>query len=221
MIAIKYITHVDNGAPLTATDCVSSIAFDRFGIDGAQPAIQQLARSELLLSDLAFIDAGERAIHASFHDPSPDAVRSPTRQNLRPHTPTPTCAHTRTRHSRLSFPGAYRCEMAVLRSRRWHTPSHRHLLPSPPRATRLVRSLERSGCVGRSDPRTRPCESWPLARSLAARSALQQLPLLLPLRLRLPWLQARALSPSHEPLARRSARPYCRTQPAHRPGCGA
>ena len=89
------------------------------------------------------------------------------------------------------------------------------------RQSRDSRAARRSGRVGRCGPRTRPCESRPRARSLAARSAVQRPPLPPPPRPRLPWPRARPPSPSPDPLALRSARPCDRARPACRPGYGA
>ena len=136
---------------------------------------------------------------------SPDALSKAARQHLLPFSSSPT--HADVCHSCLTFSGAYRCETPRGETARRLAPAHRLLLRSPPPVVRLSRPARRSERVGRCGPRTRPCESRPRARSLAARSAVQRPRLPPRLRPCLPWLQARPPSSSQEPVALRSARP--------------
>ena len=89
-----------------------------------------------------------------------------------------------------------RCEGCI-----WLSPAQRVPLRLLSRVEQLSRLLRRTGRVRRCGPRTCPCESLPGARSLAAHSAVQWLPVTLPLRPSLPWPQLRPHSPSLEPLA--------------------
>ena len=89
-----------------------------------------------------------------------------------------------------------RCEGCI-----WLSPAQRVPLRLPSRVEQLSRLLRHTGRVRRCGPRTCPCESLPGARSLAAHSAVQWLPVTLPLRPSLPWPHLRPHSPSLEPLA--------------------
>ena len=109
-----------------------------------------------------------------------------------------------------------RCEDCI-----WLSPAQRVPIRLPSRVEQLSRLLRRTGRVGRCGPRTCPCESLPGARWLAAHSAVQWLPVTLPLRLSLPWPWLRPHNPSQEPGALGSARPCPRARQARRAGSGA
>jgi hypothetical protein len=190
------------------------------GISSTVAGWQFVVREECAaLSYFAFTRPGECSIHATHHDTSPDALRSPTHQNpLRPGL----LMHTFTCVIRvLPFSGVHRSEAAATQSRRQLAASRRVLLPLRPQVARLARSARRSGCVGRCSPRTRLCESRPRARSLATRSAAHW-PCWLPRpRSGLPGSQARPPSLCREPSAVCHARPCDRARPAWRQGCDA
>jgi hypothetical protein len=197
-----------------ASKLVSTFAVDRYGFDGGWLASSGARGVCRFFSYFAFIRPGEYSIHPTLQDTSPDALRSPARQNplrsdLLMHTLT--CVILV-----LPFPGVHRCEAAATRSCRRLASLHRVLLALPPRVARLARSARRSGCVGRCSPRTRPCESRPRARSLATRSAAHW-PCWLPRpRSGLPGSQARPPSLSREPSAVCHARPCDCARPARR-----
>ena len=218
MIIITSPAYVDDGAPFTALYSRAPIDVVIYFVDDGRPAFLRRRRSELLLFDIAFTGSSECAIHPAAHDASPHATRTSARQCPLPFSSSP--PHTDVCHSCLPFSGAYRCETTRGEAARRLAPAHRLLLRSPPPVAQLSSAARRSGRVGRCGRRTRPCESRPGARSLAARSAVQLLPLPPPPRPRLPWPQARPPSPSPDPLALRSARPCDRARPARRPGYG-
>jgi hypothetical protein len=49
--------------PFTAIDFLSSIAFEKFAAGVLSPAVKLRTRSELLLSDFAFVDCSECTVH--------------------------------------------------------------------------------------------------------------------------------------------------------------
>jgi hypothetical protein len=127
-------------------------------------------------------------------------------------------AYTHLRHSCLPFAGHIRARRSSYEGSNRSTPAHQPPLQSSSRVPGLSRSARCTGRVGRCSPRTHPCMSLPNARSLAACLAVQWMPVPLPLRPRLPWLQMRPPSPSQELLALGRARPCDRDRPARCPG---
>jgi hypothetical protein len=95
----------------------------------------------------AFTRPGEYSIHPTLQDTSPDALRSPARQNpLR----SDHLKHTLTCVIRvLPFPGVHRCEAAATRSRRRLASSQRVHLALPPQVARAARTARCARRVGR------------------------------------------------------------------------
>ena len=155
-----------------ASKLVSTVAVDRYGFDGGWLASSGARGVCRLFPYFAFTRPVEYSIHPTLQDTSPDALRSPARQNplrsaLLMHTLT--CVILV-----LPFPGVHRCEAATTRSRRRLASSHRVLLALPPRVARAARTARCARRVSRCSPRTRPCESRPHDRSPMARSAGQK-----------------------------------------------
>jgi hypothetical protein len=197
-----------------ASKLVSTVAVDRYGFDGSWLASSGARGVCRFIPYFAFTRPSEYSIHPTLQDTSPDALRSPARQNpLRYHLlmHTLTCVILV-----LPFPGVHRCEAAATRSRRRLASSHRVLLALPPRVARAARTARCARRVSRCSPRTRPCESRPRARSLATCSAAHW-PCWLPRpRSGLPGSQARPPSICREPSAVRHARPCDCARPARR-----
>ena len=115
-------------------------------------------------------------------------------------------AYTHLRHSCLPFTGHIGARRSSYEGSNRSTPAHQPPLQSSWRVPGLSSSARCTGRVGRCSPRTHPCMSLPNARSLAACLAVQWMPVPLPLRPRLPWLQMRPPSPSQELLALEAGR---------------
>ena len=165
------LAYVDDGAPFTANAYLSSIAFDKVRAGVPFLAIQRHTRSELLLSDFAFIDSGECTIHPTGQYASPDVVRTSAHQYTL--ASSSSSAYANMRHSCLPFPGAYRCETAARRSRK-------RARASAPTSTTTASTIRRTLEVSEAHkarrpmrPSHTPCESPPCVHSLEARSAVQ------------------------------------------------
>jgi hypothetical protein len=132
------------------------------------------AKGDLLLLDVRCTGSCECAMHPTTHSTSPDAMPTPARQYPLPLSSSH--PHTLTCITRASLSqGHIGATDPAPRTRQTASASASTTTTIPPPARRLSRSATSTGRVGRCGPRTCPCESLPGARSLTARSAVQQL----------------------------------------------
>jgi hypothetical protein len=142
------LAYVDDGAPLTANAFLSSIAFEKVRAGVPFPAIQRHTRSELLLSDFAFIDSGECTIHPAGQYASPDVVRTSAHQYTLASSSSILLTLTCVTRASLS-----QGHIAARRPRgeaaRELAPAHQPALQLPRPFAGLSRSARRTKCVGR------------------------------------------------------------------------